>query len=408
LRNRRSLVVLLVLAVVVAALVPASAEAARRPTRPPPGAVVASPPVLRWPAVRNARHYNVQLYRDERKILSRWPRRARYQVRRVWRYRGGWYNLRPGVYRWYVWPYLGRRYGRLRVRRTFVVGRAPANTAAPGILGDAREGSVLTVLPGAWTGFPQPQLSYQWRRCDATATQCADVPGATSPTYHVLGEDIDRALQVLVTASNRLRSVVAASPATPPVLPASPQVVSPPSIAGRPQQGATLVAVNGSWTSSRPVAYSFRWQRCRVGGAACADIPGASRQAYTLQAADVERQVRVVVTAANAGGAPAAVSPLSPVVGRIFNGTDRADALRGTLGADVVRAGAGADSVAGRGGDDQLVGGGGRDRLDGGPGDDLVLARDGETDVVGCGPGTDRATVDRRDRVEASCELVER
>ena len=403
-----SCLVALAVALVVAAVAPVSAEAARRLPAPPAGAVVVKPPVLRWPAVRHAKHYNVQLYRDGRKILSRWPVRARFPLRRVWRYGGRWYDLDAGVYRWYVWPYVGRRYARLRVRRSFLVGRVPANLVAPRIAGSALEGAVLTAEAGTWTGFPQPRLSLQWRRCDATATQCADVPGATGSTHHVVAQDVGQTFHVVVTASNRVRSIAAASPSTPPVLPASPQVVAAPSMAGRPQQGQTLVAVNGSWTSSAPVAYSFRWQRCRGAEATCVDIPGATAQTYTLQPADVERQVRVVVTAANAGGAPTAASPLSPVIGRTISGTERADNVRGTLGADVVRSGAGADSITGRDGDDELVGGAGRDRVDGGPGNDLVLARDGETDDVTCGPGTDRVIADRGDRVDASCEIVER
>ena len=379
----------------------------RRPPTPRAGAVVVSPPVLRWPAVRHAKHYNVQLYREGRKVLSRWPARARFRLRRAWNYRGRWYRLRPAVYRWYVWPYFGRRYGRLRVRSSFLLGRAPAMTTSPQIMGSAHEGSILTGLPGAWTGFPRPRLSYQWRRCDVTAAQCSAVIGATTSSYHVVHEDVDRALQLVVTASNRVRSVVGVSlPSL--VLPAPPQLVSTPSIAGRPQEGEILVAVNGSWTSSRPIAYSFRWQRCRLVETTCVDIPGATAQAYTLQDEDVERQVRVIVTAANAGGAPAAVSAQSPVIGRTLHGTHRVDRLRGTLGADVVRARAGDDSVAGRDGDDELSGGGGQDRLYGGPGNDVILARDSEADVVVCGSGTDRANVDRRDRVDASCEVVER
>ncbi|HEX2110687.1 MAG TPA: hypothetical protein VHF67_03970 [Gaiellaceae bacterium] len=406
--NGRSLVVPLALVFVVAAIVPASTDAARRPPRPSAGAVVVSPPVLRWPAVRGASYYNVQVYRDERKILSRWPRQARLPLRRVWQYRGRWYDLRPGAYRWFVWPYVGRRFGRGRVRSSFVVGRGPANTANPRILGSAREGSILTAVPGTWTGSPRPRLSYEWRRCDVTGAACIIIPGATSSTYHVVADDLDLTLQVVVTASNRVRSVAAASPATPPVVPASPAVVAAPTIVGRPQEGQILVAVNGSWTSSRPIAYSFRWQRCRLGEATCVDIPGATGQAYALQPADVERHVRVAVTAANAGGAPTAVSGLSSVIGRVLNGTARAENHRGTLGADVIRARAGADFVAGRAGDDELVGGPGRDRLHGGAGNDLVVARDGEADVVACGPGTDQATVDRSDHVDRSCELVAR
>jgi hypothetical protein len=91
---------------------------------PAPGARVSSPPTLEWTPVKRATYYNLQLIRG-RKVLSAWPVRARFQLRRTWVYRGRRYRLRPGVYRWYVWPGFGRRsandYGRRLGSSTFVV-----------------------------------------------------------------------------------------------------------------------------------------------------------------------------------------------------------------------------------------------------------------------------------------------
>ena len=81
-------------------------------------------PALRWTPVRRASYYNVQLIRG-RKVMSAWPARPTLQLRRTWLYKGRRYRLRPGVYRWYVWPGYGRisaaRYGRLLGGSTFVV-----------------------------------------------------------------------------------------------------------------------------------------------------------------------------------------------------------------------------------------------------------------------------------------------
>ena len=110
-------------------LAAASVEArpGRRLIAPARGARVGGPPRLTWTKVRRARYYNVQLHRGGRKILSAWPRKARYQVRERWTYRGREYRLRPGRYRWYVWPGRGRRserrYGRLVGRGVFTVAR---------------------------------------------------------------------------------------------------------------------------------------------------------------------------------------------------------------------------------------------------------------------------------------------
>jgi hypothetical protein len=95
---------------------------------PAPGARLTHPPLLRWTPTRNARYYNVQLFRGDRKILSAWPRRPRLQLRSAWRYAGATRALRPGRYRWYVWPRLGGRrsgrFGPLIGRRGFTVGPA--------------------------------------------------------------------------------------------------------------------------------------------------------------------------------------------------------------------------------------------------------------------------------------------
>ena len=93
--------------------------------------------------------------------------------------------------------------------------------------------------------------------------------------------------------------------------------------------------------------------------------------------------------------------------GVTLKGTKRRDHLIGTPYADHLSGRRGADVLEGRGGADHLTGGAGRDRLDGGTGNDVLDARDGEHDIVRCGPGKDRATVDRADSVR-SCERVAR
>jgi hypothetical protein len=93
---------------------------------PGPAAQVSltAPPKLVWTPVKRTRYYNLQLIRG-RKVLSAWPVRPGFQLRRTWFYNGRRYRLRPGVYRWYVWPGIGRisaaRYGPLLGSSTFVV-----------------------------------------------------------------------------------------------------------------------------------------------------------------------------------------------------------------------------------------------------------------------------------------------
>jgi hypothetical protein len=67
------------------------------------------PPVLKWTPVRRATYYNVQLFRDGKKILSAWPEKARYRLKKRWTYLGKRRRLVPGKYRWLVFPGYGPR-----------------------------------------------------------------------------------------------------------------------------------------------------------------------------------------------------------------------------------------------------------------------------------------------------------
>jgi uncharacterized repeat protein (TIGR01451 family) len=86
------------------------------------------------------------------------------------------------------------------------------------------------------------------------------------------------------------------------------------------------------------------------------------------------------------------------------NGRDR---LVGGAGNDRLRGGLKRDVLIGGDGDDQLLPGTGRDLVRAGFGNDVISARDGSRDVIVCGPGADRVTADRRDRLRG-CEQVAR
>ena len=95
---------------------------------PAVNAHLSAPPMLSWTAVPGATYYNVQLFRaDPTKVLSIWPKHAGLQLHRTWRFDSRRYRLKPGKYRWYVWPGFGRRsvgrYGHMVGSGTFVVVR---------------------------------------------------------------------------------------------------------------------------------------------------------------------------------------------------------------------------------------------------------------------------------------------
>ncbi|HET7048429.1 MAG TPA: fibronectin type III domain-containing protein [Solirubrobacteraceae bacterium] len=76
---------------------------------------------------------------------------------------------------------------------------------------------------------------------------------------------------------------------------------SAPTIVGEPTEGKTLTESHGGWTNA-PTSFSLQWEDCDASGSACAPIPGANSQAYTLGAADVGHTIVVVEAAVNPGG----------------------------------------------------------------------------------------------------------
>jgi hypothetical protein len=90
---------------------------------PKNGARLRKVPRLVWTADAEADYYNAQLLLGRMKVLSVWPTRAQFQLKKSWKFQGRKYTLKPGLYTWYVWPGYGARdavdYGRIMGSRTF-------------------------------------------------------------------------------------------------------------------------------------------------------------------------------------------------------------------------------------------------------------------------------------------------
>ena len=111
---------------------------------------------------------------------------------------------------------------------------------------------------------------------------------------------------------NAYRAVTAIQSAPPPTTTSgSPPATAPPantsvpSISGTDQQGSTLTTTAGTW-SGTPTAYAYQWLRCSSTG--CSALSGATSSSYLLGSGDVGDQMKVTVTASNAGGSSAATS----------------------------------------------------------------------------------------------------
>ena len=297
-----------------------------------------------------------------------------------------------------------------------IAGNAPVNSFRPSISGNERAGSSLSASPGSWTGSAPITYTYEWRRCNAAGASCAAISGSTSSSYIVQNGDVGARIMVAVTARNSAGTATALSDVTDVIAAGTtgtttatrPSNTGAPSFTGVLARGRTLTAVSGTWSGTTPMTFSYQWQRCPATGTACTPIALATRSTYVLAAADVNRRIRLLVSAGNAAGSAQALSAISARVaarapaaarGRTIRGNARANRLTGTNFAD---------TILGLGGNDAINPRGGRDRVFAGPGNDTVSALDGARDSIDCGAGSrDRVVADRID-ILRGCERVSR
>jgi hypothetical protein len=94
---------------------------------PMDGASLKKAPKLVWALDPEAQYYNAQLLLNGKKILSAWPTKPAFTLKKTWKFDGRKYTLKPGVYTWFVWPGYGARsavdYGDLMGSRTFRIVR---------------------------------------------------------------------------------------------------------------------------------------------------------------------------------------------------------------------------------------------------------------------------------------------
>ena len=68
------------------------------PLRPLTGSVLHAVPLLTWKPKQGSAYYNLQLFRNGKRVLVVWPSHASYRIPAG--------TLTPGTYVWYVWPAL--------------------------------------------------------------------------------------------------------------------------------------------------------------------------------------------------------------------------------------------------------------------------------------------------------------
>jgi hypothetical protein len=194
----------------------------------------------------------------------------------------------------------------------------PTNTREPTISGRAEQGRTLDASRGSWSGGGL-SYAYRWVRCGANGgrpdgSDCTSIAGATSTRYVVVAADVGFRLRIRVTATNSEGSRTAASNPTAVVV-GPPVNTALPVVTGTPLVDQTLTVSPGSWSGRQPISVSYVWLRCNASGGECSTIPGATGRTYRLTASDVNRKLRVSVTARNAVGSTTVLSSESGVIG---------------------------------------------------------------------------------------------
>lgn len=83
-------------------------------------------------------------------------------------------------------------------------------------------------------------------------------------------------------------AVKAGCPGTKPVFTTTPD----PALKGTLRVGQTLSVNTGTWAPTQPTSFTYKWQRAHSG-----NIKGGTKSTYRLTAADLGKQLRVIITA---------------------------------------------------------------------------------------------------------------
>jgi hypothetical protein len=208
------------------------------------------------------------------------------------------------------------------VQSAIVAFAPPVNTVAPTFTGEAEVGKTFSANTGTWTGGGIT-FSFRWQSCQGNGTNCNNIsgPSAKNASFLITDTEAERALRVVVTATNSGGAVKKESSTSEPVKRLAPVNTAAPQISGVPQQGQVMSTTDGTWTGSG-ITFKYHWLRCDAAAENCIKIAGAAAEKvnYAVTIADIGSRLRSEVTAVNFGhtvvgpvsGASAIVTPPPP------------------------------------------------------------------------------------------------
>ncbi|HEV3035667.1 MAG TPA: hypothetical protein VGX72_12850 [Solirubrobacteraceae bacterium] len=197
-----------------------------------------------------------------------------------------------------------------------IEGLLPVNNVLPGVSGLLKEGQLLSVGTGSWSGSEPISYSYQWQLCEALGKSCSNISEATGSGLKLSSLDIGKTLDVVVKATNVAGSTSVTTSLTGLIEGLLPVNSVLPSITGTLLEGKSLTANAGTWSGTGPITYSYQWQLCGPLGEACKNVSEATASVLSLIAPYVGDTVDVVVKASNVAGSTTTTSPVSsPILG---------------------------------------------------------------------------------------------
>ena len=175
------------------------------------------------------------------------------------------------------------------------------NVVPPGVSGEAKVDSTLTLSPGEWTPTPTT-FAYQWY------ADGVPLEGATTETLPLGPDLVDRTITARVTATRAgYHDVTVTTAATAPVAPGTFTVDAQPSLLGEARLGQQLTVDTGSF---RPTDADVSIQWLRDGE----PVLNATGLTYTISNVDLGSRLSARVTLSRAGYTTTTVDTPSTVL----------------------------------------------------------------------------------------------
>lgn len=152
--------------------------------------------------------------------------------------------------------------------KTMRVGIATSEASKTGA---PKVGSRLDAVTGTWTGSPAPTFELQWFSCAITnpnATQefdyfnCADIAGATGPTYTVTRDLVSKFVGFRVLGTNKASYEEWFSPTTTKSVVLLPENTRAQTISGYAYVDAKLNTLAGAWAGTPAPTFTSSWWLC--------------------------------------------------------------------------------------------------------------------------------------------------